>query len=104
MDEAHTLAIDAGQNLLHAVQRLGRKEIPVMLLLAGMPDSPRHLNLMEALVWGRSKILPLGLLKPVSAADAIRIPLARIRLSMSIVYRPASNSREMSTTISGTKS
>ena len=75
IDEAHTLAIDAGQHLLHAVQRLGRQELPVMLLLAGTPDLPRHLNSMEASFWIRSRILPLGLLRPDAAADAIRIPL-----------------------------
>ena len=75
IDEAHTLAVDAGQHLLHAVQRLEGEEVPVMLLLAGTPDLPRHLSTMEASFWNRSEILPLGLLEPGAAADAIRIPL-----------------------------
>ena len=75
IDEAHTLATDAGRALLHAVQRLGRKELPVMLILAGTPDLPRHLNTMESSFWDRSEVLPLGLLRPSAASDAIRIPM-----------------------------
>lgn len=75
IDEAHTLAREAGQHILHAVQRLGRKDLPVILLLAGTPDLPRHLNSMEASFWGRSEILLLGLLKPGAVADAIRVPM-----------------------------
>ena len=75
VDEAQTLSVEAGQDLLHAVQLLGLEELPVMLLLAGTPDLSRHLNSMDASFWGRSKILSLGLLKPDPAADAIRIPL-----------------------------
>ena len=75
VDEAHTLEIDAGQHLLHAVQALRFKKMPVILLLAGTPDLPRHLSSMEASFWNRSKILPLGRLGTSGAADAIRIPV-----------------------------
>ncbi len=75
IDEAHTLAIEAGQDILHVVQRLRYKEQPVVLLLAGTPDLPRHLNSMEASFWDRSEILPLGLLEPEAAASAIRTPM-----------------------------
>lgn len=54
----------------------------VILLLAGTPDLPRHLNTMEASFWDRSEILPLGLLSPSAAADAIRIPLEAARRSI----------------------
>ena len=75
VDEAHTLAVEVGQLLLQAVQDLRSDQVPVMLLLAGTPDLPRHLNSMESSFWGRSEILPLGLLNPEDAADAIRIPI-----------------------------
>ena len=83
VDEAHVLAHDAGRALLNAVQRSRTDEVPVMLLLAGTPDLPRHLNSMEASFWDRSEILPLGLLKPDAAADAIRIPMESGDLSIS---------------------
>ena len=75
IDEAHALTIDVGQHVLHAVQRLRSEGVPVMLLLAGTPDLPRHLGKMEASFWGRSERLPLGLLSTEAAGDAIRIPL-----------------------------
>ena len=75
IDEAHTLAVDTGQHLLHAVQRLEEEKVPVMLLLAGTPDLPRHLGTMEASSSNRGEILPLGRLKPGAAADSIRTPL-----------------------------
>ena len=75
IDEAHTLAIGVGQQVLHAVQRLRSEGVPVMLLLAGTPDLPVHLSEMDASFWGRSRKLALGLLAPDAAADAIRVPL-----------------------------
>ena len=75
IDEAHTLAVDVGQDVLHAVQRLRSEGVPVMLLLAGTPDLPVHLSEMDASFWGRSRKLALGLLAPDAAADAIRVPL-----------------------------
>ena len=63
------------QHVLHVVQRLRRKQLPVILVLAGTPDLPRHLNSLDESFWDRSRILPLGLLKPEAAADAIRIPM-----------------------------
>ena len=78
IDEAHTLAVDVGQDLLHAMQLLVGEQVPVMLLLAGTPDLPRQLGKMNSSFWGRSEILPLGLLEPDAAADAIRIPLEAV--------------------------
>ena len=75
VDEAHTLAIDTGRAIPNAVQRSRTDQAPVVLLLAGTPDLPRHVNSMGASFWGRSETLPLGLLQPEAAADAIRIPL-----------------------------
>ena len=61
--------------LSNTVQAFRRMELPVLLILAGTPDLPRHLSAMGASFWDRSKQLPLGRLEPVSAADAVRIPL-----------------------------
>ena len=46
VDEAHTLAPEVGGILLQAVQDLRSDGVPVMLLLAGTPEFPRHLNSM----------------------------------------------------------
>ena len=75
VDEAHTLTVKMGRALLSAGQRMQRSGIPAMLLLAGTPDLPRHLNSMHVSFWDRSKRLPIGRLEPVAAGDAIRIPL-----------------------------
>ena len=75
IDEMHTLPIEVGQDTLHVVQRMRYEELPVMLLLAGTTDLPRHLNSMEASFWDRSKILSWGLLRSEAATDAIRIPM-----------------------------
>lgn len=75
LDEAHRLGLDAGEALLNAVQDLQGDGEPVMLILAGTPDLPRHLSAMGASFWDRSEQLPIGRLRPASAADAIRVPL-----------------------------
>ena len=75
VDEAQMLGVEPGRSLLNAVQALRRTEVPVMLILAGTPDLPRHLSSMGASFWDRSRQLPLGRLRPAAAADAIRIPL-----------------------------
>ena len=54
-----------------------------MLFLVGTPDLLRQLNRMRASFWERTKIIPLGLLTPEAAADAIRIPMEAERRSIS---------------------
>ena len=75
VDEAHMLGIEAGQSLLGGVQALRSMELPVLLILAGTPDLPRHLRTMGASFWVRNKQLRIGRLELGVAADAVRVPL-----------------------------
>ncbi len=76
VDEAHMLGAEAGRVLLNAVQHLQGDGLPVMLILAGTPDLPRHLGTIGASFWDRCEQLPIGRLQENSSADAVRIPLA----------------------------
>ena len=75
LDEAHMLGVQPGRSLLSTVQDLRSMGLPVLLILAGTPDLPRHLSTMGASFWDRSEHLPLGRLEPTAAADAVRVPL-----------------------------
>ncbi len=75
IDEAHTLPLKLGRALLSAGQRWHHSGLPAMLLFAGTPDLPEHLNTMGAAFWERSEELPIGRLRAAASADAIRIPL-----------------------------
>ncbi len=75
LDEAHKMDPELGREVLNAVQHVQGDDRPVMLLLAGTPDLPRHLNTMGASFWDRCRDLPIGRLGPADAADAVRIPL-----------------------------
>ena len=74
LDEAHTLDPEVGQELLNALQEVGRVA-PLLSVLAGTPDLPAHLGTMGASFWDRSRQLPIGRLENSDAADAIRLPL-----------------------------
>ena len=75
IDEAHTLNVGLGRNILNSVQKVRRSGLPVLLVLAGTPDLRRRLNSMEASFWDRSRKSRIGLLGSTDSADAIRIPL-----------------------------
>ncbi len=75
IDEAHTMPVSVGRNLLTAGQRWQRQGLPAMLFLAGTPDLPEHLRKMGASFWERSKQLPIGRLARRASQDAVRIPL-----------------------------
>jgi len=75
VDEAQTLTLPFGRALLSAAQRCQRRQLPVMLLLAGTPDLPRHLNAMEATFWDRGRQLPVDRLGPDASVDAIQVPI-----------------------------
>ncbi len=75
VDEAHVLGIESGQSLLNTVQAFQRRDLPVLLILAGTPDLPSHLRAMGASFWTRNQQLRIGRLAPGPAADAVRIPL-----------------------------
>ena len=74
IDEAHMLGVEPGRALLDTVQAFQRRNLAVLLILAGTPDLPRHLSSMGASFWDRSEQLPLGRLEPIAAADAVRVP------------------------------
>ena len=76
VDEAHMLGTAVGRVLLNEVQELQGEGLPLLLMLAGTPDLPRHLGTMGASFSVRNKRLRIGRLEPEPAADAIRLPLA----------------------------
>ena len=75
LDEAHQMGPGLARDVLNTVQELQSEGHPVLLILAGTPDLPRHLNAMGASFWDRSEKLPIGRLGPHDAAEAVRVPL-----------------------------
>lgn len=75
VDEAHMLGTKPGRSLLGTVQAFQRRDLPVVLILAGTPDLPSHLRTLGVSFWVRSERLRIGRLKAGEAADAIRVPL-----------------------------
>ena len=75
IDEAHTLDIRMGTQLLLGAQAVALEDKPLLLSLAGTPNLPRHLRKMQATFWERSAIFPLQRLNQDASAEAIRIPL-----------------------------
>ena len=76
VDEAHTLEAAVGRTLLNASQSV-RDEAPFLLVLAGTPGLPAHLDTMNATFWERlgSGQLGIGLLGKEAATDALTRPL-----------------------------
>ena len=83
IDEAHTLDPDVGQQILQAAQELCGEGAGVLLMIAGTPDLPGHLQQMRATFWERCRILPIARLEAGASADAIRIPLEAANRSIS---------------------
>ena len=83
VDEAHTLDLTVGGTLLNASQRV-RSEAPFLLVLAGTPGLPAHLDAMDASFWGRlgEGNLGVGLLDQAAAAEALTKPLAAHGISV----------------------
>ncbi len=76
VDEAHTLDPQVGRALLNASQS-ARQEAPFLLVLAGTPRLPDHLDSMEATFWDRGKQVGIGLLTRDAAAEALTQPFER---------------------------
>ena len=76
IDEAHTLDAAVGRILLNSSQSV-RDEAPFLLVLAGTPGLPAHLDTMNATFWERlgSGQLGIGLLSKDAARDALAEPL-----------------------------
>ena len=75
LDEAHTLDRDIGRALLNASQRVSA-EAPFLLVLAGTPGLPKHLNTMSATFWSRATKLGIGPLDEAAGAAALSRPFA----------------------------
>lgn len=74
LDEAHTLSVEVGRELLNASQQVAAKW-PLLVVLAGTPDLRDHLSGMGASFWSRARQLPINRLDPVSSASAVERPL-----------------------------
>ena len=77
LDEAHVLERDVGQLLLNVSQEV-RADAPFLLVLAGTPGLPAHLNAMNASFWSRlgEGRLGIGLLSDAATRAALVEPLA----------------------------
>ena len=78
LDEAHTLDLAVGSALLNASQQV-RAEAPFLLVLAGTPGLPTHLNDMDTSFWGRlgEGLLGVDRLTDAAARTALVKPLKR---------------------------
>lgn len=74
LDEAHTLSVEVGRELLNASQQVAAKW-PLLVVLAGTPDLRDRLSRMGASFWSRARQLPINRLDPVSSASAVERPL-----------------------------
>ena len=77
LDEAHTLDLGVGQLLLNVSQEV-RADAAFLLVLAGTPGLPAHLEAMDATFWNRlgKGRLGIGRLNPDAAREALEKPLA----------------------------
>ena len=77
LDEAHTLALDVGAALLNASQQVRGGGAPFLLVLAGTPGLPAHLDAMDASFWSRlgEGELGIGRLSEEAARQALTEPL-----------------------------
>lgn len=76
-DEAHTLKPDVGIALLNASQEIRGAQTPFLLVLAGTPGLPAHLDNMNASFWsclGEGE-LGIGRLSDSAAREALTEPL-----------------------------
>ena len=83
IDEAHTLDPYVGQQLVQAAQEVYGEGAGLLLMIAGTPDLPSHLQQMHATFWERCRVLPIARLETGASADAIRIPLEAANRSIS---------------------
>ena len=83
LDEAHTLDLVVGSALLNASQQV-RAEAPFLLVLAGTPGLPTHLNAMDVSFWDRlaEGLLGVGRLTDAAARAALVKPLKRHRVAI----------------------
>ena len=77
LDEAHTLDLEVGNVLLNVSQQVRGAEAPFLLVLAGTPGLPTHLDSMNASFWSRlgEGELGIGRLSEEAAKQALTEPL-----------------------------
>ena len=77
LDEAHMLNLDVGTALLNASQEVRGVRAPFLLVLAGTPGLPTHLDGMNASFWSRlgEGELGIGRLSEEAAQRALAEPL-----------------------------
>ena len=77
LDEAHTLDLDVGTALLNGSQEVRGTRAPFLLVLAGTPGLPTHLDAMNASFWSRlgEGELGIGRLSEKAAKQALADPL-----------------------------
>ena len=77
LDEAHTLDLEVGNVLLNVSQQVRGAEAPFLLVLAGTPGLPTHLDAMNASFWSRlgEGELGIGRLSEAAAKQALTEPL-----------------------------
>ena len=83
LDEAQVLDVEVGGVLLNASQQV-RVHAPFLLVLAGTPGLPRHLDAMDASFWSRlaDGLLGIGRLDEDAAKEALRKPLLAHEVSI----------------------
>ncbi len=82
VDEAHTLDIEIGADLLNLSQQLRSAGVPFVLILAGTPNLQAHLRRMDSTFWSRSEIQPIGRLSAVATKQALTEPLGNYSVTI----------------------
>ena len=80
VDEAHTLDHNpkVARAFFNVAQALAGKGRPLLLILAGTPDTSSRLNGIEATFWNRLEKIGIGLLDMAASQEALRAPLERM--------------------------
>ena len=81
LDEAHMLDVEVGRALLNLSQEV-RRQAPFLLVLAGTPNLPAHLNRMGATFWSRAEQLGIGRLTEEASRDALLEPFSEHEVSV----------------------
>ena len=80
VDEAHTLHHnpEVARAFFNDAQALAGEGRPLLLILAGTPDTSSRLNGIEATFWNRLERIGIGLLDMAASREALRTPLERM--------------------------
>ncbi len=80
IDEAHTLHHnpEVARAFFNDAQALAGEGRPLLLILAGTPDTSSRLNGIEATFWNRLEKIGIGLLDMAASQEALRTPLERM--------------------------